>query len=41
MPRIFNNIKRQHLPALQASLQTAQRKVFCISYDKNTHGEHC
>lgn len=32
MPRIFNNIEKSLLPALQEILQTAGRADFCVGY---------
>ena len=39
MPRIFDNIERQRLPALQDSPQAARRTYSYVSYDKNKQGE--
>ena len=32
MPRIFDNIERQLLPALQETIQLATRADFCVGY---------
>ena len=35
MPRIFDNIRRKSLTALQESSQVARRTNSCVSYGKN------